>query len=83
MRQLVLEDGVLEGGGDMRLPYDRGEILRTVFSGGNDEVVHTDKVKQIGLRMELPVIRFPVLELFHIFMRYRMWLLLFIRPSSI
>ena len=51
MRQLVLEDGVLEGGGDMRLPYDRGEILRTVFSGGNDEVVHTDKVKQIGLRM--------------------------------
>jgi len=40
MGQLLITDGIFKGGGNMRLTHDRGEILRSVFSCGNDEFIH-------------------------------------------
>jgi hypothetical protein len=40
MRQLIVPDGIFEGGSDMRLPHYGGKTLRPVFSCRNNKFVH-------------------------------------------
>jgi hypothetical protein len=49
MGQLLVPDGIFQGGGDMLLPHDRREILRTVFPRGNDEMIHGRKIHKLRI----------------------------------
>jgi hypothetical protein len=40
MRQLLLPDGIFQGGSNVCLTYNRRKILWPVFAGGNDEILH-------------------------------------------
>ena len=46
MRQLVIADRIFEGSGNVGLSYYGRKILRTVFTGRNDKILHMQRIRK-------------------------------------